>query len=109
MKKTIINKSADERYICYNEVLGRGSFKVVYRGYDTHMGKDIAWNSINVNNLSEKNIKSSMNEIKLLQEISPNNNNIIDLFDSWIDCENTEVYIIMITEIALSGTLLDVR
>ncbi len=74
-------------------VLGRGSFKIVYHGYDTHKGIDIAWNSIKVNDLSEKQIKLAMDEIKLLQEISPNNNNIIDLFDSWIDCEKTEVYL----------------
>ena len=34
-KKKIIDKSPKSRYVCYNDVIGRGSYKIVYRGYDT--------------------------------------------------------------------------
>ena len=105
MTKTITNKSSDGRYICYNEILGRGAYKIVYKGYDTHNGIDVAWNSINVDNLSKRGMKSIMNEINILEEISPDNAFIVDLFDSWIDTNDTNI--ILITEIALSGTLLD--
>lgn len=105
MKKTIINKSVDGRYICYGEILGKGAYKIVHRGYDTHNGIEVAWNSINYSHLSEHGLETIMNEINILEEISPSNTFIVDLFDAWIDEKSTNI--ILITEIALSGTLLD--
>ncbi len=103
--KLIINKSPQGRYICYNDILGRGAYKIVYRAYDTHDGIEVAWNSISIHNLNEKQIDSISNEIELLKELSPQSQYIINFIDAWVDEDNLSI--VFITEIALSGTLSD--
>lgn len=101
----VIEVSPKGRYKCYNDILGRGAYKIVYRAYDTHNGIEVAWNSIYIGKLSENEIKSSMQEISVLKEISSQNNNIINFFNAWIDYDKFNI--VFITEIALSGTLYD--
>jgi hypothetical protein len=36
------------RYVRFNEVLGRGAYKTVYRAYDTKEGLLVAWNTISL-------------------------------------------------------------
>ena len=93
------------RYICFNDVLGRGAYKIVYRGYDTHQGTEVAWNSISIHRLSKFEINSIKKEINLLKELSPQCKYIINFLNAWIDEKNCNI--VFITEIALSGTLYD--
>lgn len=46
-----IDSSPDERFLKYEEEIGRGSFKTVYRGLDTHTGVSVAWCELQVNSL----------------------------------------------------------
>lgn len=101
----IIEKSPKGRYVCYNDILGRGAYKIVYRGYDTHNGIEVAWNSIYIDELSFLEQESIIKEIKVLKEISSKNDNIVGFFNAWINKEKSNV--VLITEIALSGTLYD--
>ena len=41
----VLEKSPKERYLRFNEVLGRGSYKEVWRSYDTVEGIEVAWNA----------------------------------------------------------------
>jgi len=85
--------------------LGRGVYKIVYRGYDKHNGTEIAWNSINLQGLKEYEINSIKKEINLLKELSSHNPYIINFHNYWYNSDN--ISLVFITEIALSGTLFD--
>lgn len=101
----VVGKSPAGRYLCFSEILGRGAYKIVYRGYDTRNGIEVAWNSISIQNLNETEQKSIIKEINMLKELSPQNNNIVKFFNAWKNHEKN--VIVFITEIALSGTLFD--
>lgn len=36
------------RYVRFNEILGKGAYKMVYRAYDTKEGLLVAWNTISL-------------------------------------------------------------
>ena len=99
----VINKSPKERYVCYNDIIGRGSYKIVYRGYDTHTGMEVAWNLIHFDALTEVEKASIVSEVKLLENLSSQNDYILQFHNVWID--NGDM--VVITELAMSGTLKD--
>jgi len=105
MEQLKIDISPGGRYVCFNDILGRGAYKIVYRGYDKHNGIEVAWNSISIEGLSESEKTSIINEINILKELSPQCSHIINFHNAWIN-ENRAT-IVFITEIALSGTLYD--
>jgi len=39
------------RFNRFGEELGRGAYKIVYKGVDNETGREIAWNVINLNRL----------------------------------------------------------
>lgn len=43
-----IDSSPDGRFLKFDDTLGRGSFKTVYRGLDTETGVNIAWCELQV-------------------------------------------------------------
>lgn len=80
--------------------LGRGAYKVVYKGIDHDKGLEIAWNSISLLKLppgDRARIKKEIDLIKMLEHP-----NIIHFISGWQNKEKQEV--IFITEIT-SGTL----
>lgn len=100
---TIIARSPTTRYVCYNDLIGRGTYKIVYRGYDRYEGREVAWNSINFEHLSDAERDMIVNEIMLLKTLSPQNKYIINFCNAWLD-EDKE-HLIFVTGLALSGTL----
>ena len=44
-----VDVSPDGRYLKFEEEIGRGSFKTVYRGLDTQTGVSVAWCELQVN------------------------------------------------------------
>ena len=40
--------SPNKRYVKFNKLIGSGSMKRVYQGYDLNEGKLIAWNTVEV-------------------------------------------------------------
>lgn len=43
-----VDKSPDNRFLKFNEEIGRGAFKTVYRGLDTETGVAVAWCELQV-------------------------------------------------------------
>lgn len=43
----VVEVDPSGRFLRYQEVVGTGRFKMVYRAYDTENGIDVAWSKIN--------------------------------------------------------------
>ncbi|XP_076896153.1 putative serine/threonine-protein kinase WNK11 [Bidens hawaiensis] len=95
------------RYGRYNDLLGSGAVKKVYRGFDQQEGIDVAWNQVKLTNFSQDPtvLKRLVSEIKLLQTLD--NENIIVLYSFWMDIEKSTLN--FITEACASGNLRDYR
>lgn len=108
----IVEVSPDGRFIRYDEVLGRGAFKTVYKGCDQENGTEIAWYQINLreeNNAASDVLprltESLLAEAALMKSLK--HNNIIKCHYSWVD--EVHMNINMITELCNSGTLRQFR
>lgn len=95
------------RYHRYDDVLGRGAYKTVYKGFDGEEGIEVAWNQIRVNKIvkTEEEKERLFQEVDLLKELS--HKSIIKFYASWIDEETQDVN--FITEMFTSGTLRQYR
>ncbi|CAM8951056.1 unnamed protein product [Rhodiola kirilowii] len=96
-----------KRYIRYNEVIGKGAFKRVYKGFDEVNGIEVAWSQIRIDEVlqSPDDLERLYSEVHLLRSL--NHTNIIKFFNSWIDDRNKTVNII--TELFTSGSLRQFR
>ena len=47
----VVDTSPKGRFKRFGEELGRGAYKVVYKGVDNETGREIAWNIINLQRL----------------------------------------------------------
>jgi serine/threonine protein kinase len=92
------------RFFKYNIEVGRGSFKTVFRGLDTHTGIAVAWCELldkKVNKAERQRFREEAEMLKKLQHP-----NIVRFYNYW---ETSEVgkkkNIVLVTELMLSGTL----
>lgn len=83
------------------DVLGKGSFKTVYRAQDVATGRMVAWNEISVRSISQKEKDRVVNEMKLLKTLS--HRSLLSFYAAWVD--KVELKVIFITELMSSGTL----
>ncbi|CAN0549705.1 unnamed protein product, partial [Ectocarpus sp. 8 AP-2014] len=97
--KRHVEASPQGRYLRFEDKLGTGQYKVVYRSYDTSMGIEVAWNTVNIKNLPKDEKKRIMNEVRLLQNLE--HKNLVQFHGSWVNREREEV--IFVTEIMQSG------
>ncbi|PIN18786.1 Serine/threonine protein kinase [Handroanthus impetiginosus] len=95
------------RYGRYKEVLGRGAFKKVYRGFEELEGIEVAWNQVKVADLlrNSVNMERLYSEVHLLKTLK--HKNIIKFYSSWVDTKKDHINII--TEIFTSGNLRQYR
>ncbi|KAF7826211.1 putative serine/threonine-protein kinase WNK10 isoform X2 [Senna tora] len=100
-------KDQSGRYIRYNEILGKGAFKTVYRGFDEVDGIEVAWNQVRIDDLmrSAGDLTKLYSEVHILKSLR--HANIIKFYNSWIDDKNKTIN--MITELFTSGTLRQYR
>ncbi|CAN4101107.1 unnamed protein product [Withania somnifera] len=91
------------RYGRFEEVLGKGAMKTVYRAIDELLGMEVAWSQIKLNDLlqSPEDIERLYSEVHLLSTL--NHPSIMRFYTSWIDVENRTFN--FITEMFTSGTL----
>ncbi|KAJ0960566.1 hypothetical protein J5N97_001559 [Dioscorea zingiberensis] len=98
---------ADSLFAQYNEVLGKGSSKTVYRAFDEYEGIEVAWNQVKLSHFlqSPDDLERLYCEIHLLKTL--NHQNIIKFFTSWVDISKGNVN--FVTEMFTSGTLRQFR
>ncbi|XP_047270134.1 probable serine/threonine-protein kinase WNK4 isoform X3 [Capsicum annuum] len=91
------------RYGRFEEVLGKGAMKTVYRAIDELLGMEVAWSQIKLNDLlqSPEDIERLYSEVHLLSTL--NHPSIMKFYTSWIDVEKRTFN--FITEMFTSGTL----
>ncbi len=87
----------------FDQVLGRGAFKTVYKGFDEEEGIEVAWNQVRVSELvtSKEERDRLFAEIRVLKQLK--HKNIMTFHDSWLDQKTYSVN--FITELFTSGTL----
>ncbi|KAI5079577.1 hypothetical protein GOP47_0005056 [Adiantum capillus-veneris] len=91
------------RYGRYNEVLGKGAYKTVYKAFDDLDGIEVAWNQVKIHDVLHNagDIDRLYSELHLLKTLK--HKNIIKFYTSWVDTRTRNVN--FITEIFTSGTL----
>ncbi|KAG0617775.1 hypothetical protein M758_4G014100 [Ceratodon purpureus] len=95
------------RYGRYENILGKGAFKTVYRAFDEVDGIEVAWNQVKVEDVlqSPEDLERLYSEVHLLKTLK--HKNIIKFYNSWVDTKTKNVN--FITEIFTSGTLRQYR
>ncbi|KAL3516248.1 hypothetical protein ACH5RR_023150 [Cinchona calisaya] len=95
------------RYGRYNEILGRGASKTVYRAFDEYEGIEVAWNQVKLYDFlqSPEDLERLYCEIHLLKTLK--HQNIMKFYTSWVDTSNRNIN--FVTELFTSGTLRQYR
>nr|GMD40390.1 probable serine/threonine-protein kinase WNK9 [Ipomoea batatas] len=95
------------RYGRYNEILGKGASKTVYRAFDEYEGIEVAWNQVKLYDFlqSPEDLERLYCEIHLLKIL--NHKNIMKFYTSWVDTANRNIN--FVTEMFTSGTLRQYR
>ncbi|KAL1806533.1 hypothetical protein ACET3Z_029601 [Daucus carota] len=95
------------RYGRYNEILGRGASKIVYRAFDEYEGIEVAWNQVKLFDFlqSPEDLERLYCEIHLLKTLK--HSNIMKFYTSWVDAANRNIN--FVTEMFTSGTLRQYR
>ncbi|EHA8587255.1 putative serine/threonine-protein kinase WNK11 [Cocos nucifera] len=95
------------RYGRYEDLLGCGAVKKVYRAFDQEEGIEVAWNQVSLRRFSENRpmMDRLFAEVRLLRELR--HDNIIALYRVWTDAEKSTLN--FITEVCTSGDLREYR
>ncbi|KAJ0982287.1 hypothetical protein J5N97_010542 [Dioscorea zingiberensis] len=95
------------RYGRYNEILGKGASKTVYRAFDEYEGIEVAWNQVKLYDFlqSPDDLERLYCEIHLLKTLK--HKNIMKFYISWVDISNRNIN--FVTEMFTSGTLRQYR
>lgn len=95
------------RYGRYNEILGKGASKTVYRAFDEYEGIEVAWNQVKLYDFlqSPEELERLYCEIHLLKTLK--HRNIMKFYTSWVDTANRNIN--FVTEMFTSGTLRQYR
>ncbi|KAL5708215.1 non-specific serine/threonine protein kinase [Ranunculus cassubicifolius] len=87
-----------QRYARYKEILGKGSFKKVYKAFDKVDGVEVAWYKIDIDDRDYAKLRSQVQLLKSLRH-----KNITKFHGYWIDEGNYTLNIV--TELFTSGSL----
>lgn len=91
------------RFFKYEEEIGRGSFKTVYRGLDTQTGVAVAWCELQDKKLNKIERQRFREEAEMLKKLQ--HPNIVRFYNYWESPGIKKKNIVLVTELMLSGTL----
>ncbi|XP_073973912.1 uncharacterized protein isoform X4 [Rhodnius prolixus] len=94
--------SPDGRFLKFEEEIGRGSFKTVYKGLDTQTGVAVAWCELQEKKLNKSERQRFREEAEMLKGLQ--HPNIVRFYDYW-EVTTKRKYIVLVTELMTSGTL----
>lgn len=100
-KNKVIEQSPKGRFKRFDEELGRGAYKIVYKGVDHDTGHEIAWNVVNLERLPKADRIRIKSEIEIIKGLA--HKNIIHFIAAWVNKGRNEV--ILITEMITGGSL----
>ncbi|KAF8706980.1 hypothetical protein HU200_030506 [Digitaria exilis] len=91
----------------FDELLGKGAMKSVYRGFDEERGVEVAWNQASLSDVlrSPDAVQRMYSEVQLLSTLR--HDAIIGFHSSWVDVHRRTFN--FITELFSSGTLRSYR
>ncbi|XP_022246200.1 uncharacterized protein LOC106463081 isoform X2 [Limulus polyphemus] len=95
--------SPDGRFLKFEEEIGRGSFKTVYKGLDTATGVAVAWCELQQERLNKSERQRFREEAEMLKGLQ--HPNIVRFYDYWEVNLPKKKYLVLITELMTSGTL----
>ena len=109
-KKAVEASPDGGRYLKFEEEIGRGSFKTVYKGLDTETGVSVAWAELQDKKLTKDERRRFKEEAELLKGLQ--HPNIVRFYDYWDIVRPSTTkgvlprkYIVLVTELMTSGTL----
>lgn len=97
----IVETTFDNSFCRFNEELGSGSFKHVYKGYDFNKGREVAWSIMKSED--ELDLKKVLKEISIMKQLD--HPNITKYISGWYDKEKREV--VIISELCPGGSILN--
>ena len=74
-KNMVAEISPKGRFTRFNEELGRGAYKIVYKGIDNQTGNEVAWNTVHLQKLPVEEQRRIAAEIDMIKKL--NHKNII--------------------------------
>ncbi|OIW02609.1 hypothetical protein TanjilG_24060 [Lupinus angustifolius] len=91
------------RYGRFEDVLGKGAMKTVYKAIDEVLGIEVAWNQVKLNEAlrTPDDLNRLYSEVHLLSTLK--HRSIIEFYTSWIDVDNKAFN--FVTEMFTSGSL----
>lgn len=105
-----VEMDPSERYGRFDEELGRGACKIVYKAFDTQEGREVAWNKVDLCDVpygGQDGIMNNEEQDKILAEIrvlkALKHKNIMSFYKWWYNEKKGEVN--FISEMFASGTL----
>ncbi|KAJ3706631.1 hypothetical protein LUZ61_010336 [Rhynchospora tenuis] len=103
----ILELDPTKRYMRYDDPLGKGAYKKVWKAFDQIDGIEVAWNRVSIDRMlqSPENLSRLYSEVHFLKTLR--HENILKYYNSWVDDEKRTVNII--TELFTSGTLREYR
>lgn len=102
-----VEMDPSSRYGRFNEILGKGAMKTVYKAFDVVLGMEVAWSQVMLNDAlcSSDELERLYVEVHLLKKL--NHDSIVRFHHYWIDTGSRTFN--FITEMLTSGTLREYR
>uniref|UniRef100_A0A8C6TLN1 non-specific serine/threonine protein kinase n=1 Tax=Neogobius melanostomus TaxID=47308 RepID=A0A8C6TLN1_9GOBI len=98
-----VSTSPGGRFLKFDIELGRGSFKTVYKGFDTETWVEVAWCELQDRKLSKMERQRFKEEAEMLKGLQ--HPNIVRFYDFWESPLKGKKCIVLVTELMTSGTL----
>ena len=87
-----MNKSRKSKYELKKKI-GTGSYGKVYKAYDKEEKKTVAIKIVTINKKNIKEIKSALNEVRILSSIT--SNYIVEYIEAFVNPSHTQFWIVM--------------